>query len=276
MKAIELLEKVEVLPRLQKLFPEFVESACSIEVIPWSEDYQIADKNPELFDAKDFYDQLLKNGLITQEQHQKYIEEVFIAAKGMISRTEGIAFNTARGISFRSPRPHPAYIIHEIGHVHYQEPDPIWSSVYGGGESLMQLALWKNYTTNDDAIRRYHKILHDAVINPEQVADEIATKILNAVKLDCYPHLYAIEIFSGTIPHDAMKQLHDKGLEDLYSELEDPRWAEIKVTDDGLRMFMVNLNEGVKWEDSFNIAFAKALNLIWDCPACNRLQCTCD
>jgi hypothetical protein len=264
MKAIELLEKVEVFPRLQKLFPEFVESAKTIEVIPWKEDFQIADRNPQVLDTVDFYNQLLKNGLITEDQHRKYIQEAFSEVKGIVSRTEGIAFMTTREISFRSPRPHPSHVIHEVGHVHYQEPDPIWSSVYGGGEALMQLALWKNYITNDATIRRYHKILHDSAIYPQQVADELARTIKQKINIKCYPHLYALQLFSGTIPSDLMEQLQEQELEELYWSInfEDPRWARVQVTHYGLREFMTNLIEGVKWNDSFCIAYAEALTLL--------------
>jgi hypothetical protein len=60
MQAIELLEKSDIFPKLKKLFPEFVESARTITVIPWEESFQVADKNPEIIDAIDFYEMLYK------------------------------------------------------------------------------------------------------------------------------------------------------------------------------------------------------------------------
>jgi len=48
MKAIELIKKSDIFSKLQKLFPEFVESAKTITVIPWQESFQVADKNPEI------------------------------------------------------------------------------------------------------------------------------------------------------------------------------------------------------------------------------------
>jgi hypothetical protein len=165
MKSITLLEQTNLFPRLRRLFPEFVDSARSIEVIPWQESFQIADRNPQVLDTLEFYGQLLRNGLITKDQHDKYVQDALLETKGIISRTEGIAFITTREISFRRPNP-PAYIVHEIGHVHYSEPDPIWSATYGGGEALMQLALWDGYTIDDKTIRKFHQILHDSAVYP--------------------------------------------------------------------------------------------------------------
>jgi hypothetical protein len=275
MKSITLLEQTNLFPRLLKLFPEFVDSARSIEVIPWQESFQIADRNPQVIDTLEFYGQLLRNGLITKDQHDKYVQDALSETKGIISRTEGIAFISKREISFRSPNPHPAYIVHEIGHVHYSEPDPIWSATYGGGEALMQLALWDKYTTDDRTIRRFHQILHDSAVYPQQVANQLAHIIAEKTHVKCYPNLYAFELFAGTIPSDLMDQLHEKGLTDIYSNFDDPRWSQIQVSHEGIRMFLIDLIEGVKWQDPFYFAYAKALELIRECPACNMIICKC-
>lgn len=276
MKAIELIEKLDIFSKLQKLFPEFIESAKTITIIPWQEEFQIADKNPELLDAMDFYAMLYKNKMISQEEYEKQINELFTQAKGYISRTEGISFIKEREISFRSPKPKITYVIHEIGHIHYEEPDPVWSATYGGGELLMQLALFQNYTTNDASIRHYHSIIHNASILPENTTRELAEAIIQKTKLPCYPSLHAISLFSGAIPDGLWEQLRGRKLEEIYDKLSDSRWEQVKVTYSNIRIFLTGVLEGLRYRDSFSIAFAKALNFIKECPVCGRLICVCD
>ena len=276
MKAIELIEKSDIFSKLQKLFPEFVESAETITVIPWQEEFQIADKNPEIIDAMDFYAMLYKNKMISQEEYEKQINELFAQAKGYISRTEGISFIKEREISFRSPKPKITYVIHEIGHIHYEEPDPVWSATYGGGELLMQLALFQNYTTDDASIRHYHSVIHNASILPKNTAKELADAIIEKTKLPCYPSLHAISLFSGAIPDGLWEQLRAKKLEEIYDKLNDSRWKEIDVTYSHIRIFLTGVLEGLRYKDNFSIAFAKAIGLIQECPVCGRLICVCD
>jgi len=276
LKAIELIEKSDIFQRLQKLFPEFVESAKTITVIPWQESFQIADKNPEIVDAMDFYDMLYKNKMISQEEYENQINELFAQAKGYVSRTEGIAFIKEREISFRSPKPKITYVIHEIGHIHYEEPDPVWSSTYGGGELLMQLALFQNYTTDDASIRHYHSIIHNASILPDNTAKELAEAIIQKTKLPCYPSLHAISLFSGAIPDGLWEQLRERKLEEIYDKLNDSRWEEIDITYSHIRIFLTGVLEGLRYRDSFSSAFAKSLGLIKECPVCGRLICVCD
>jgi len=276
MKAIELIEKSDIFSKLQKLFPEFVESAKTITVIPWQEEFQIADKNPEIIDAMDFYAMLYKNKMISQKEYEKQINELFAQAKGYISRTEGISFIKEREISFRSPKPKITYVIHEIGHIHYEEPDPVWSATYGGGELLMQLALFQNYTTDDASIRHYHSVIHNASILPKNTAKELADAIIEKTKLPCYPSLHAISLFSGAIPDGLWEQLRAKKLEEIYDKLNDSRWKEIDVTYSHIRIFLTGVLEGLRYKDNFSIAFAKAIGLIQECPVCGRLICVCD
>ena len=276
MKAIELIKKSDIFSKLQKLFPEFVESAETITVIPWQESFQIADKNPEIVDAMDFYAMLCKNKIISQKEYERQINELFAQVKGYISRTEGISFIKEREISFRSPKPKITYVIHEIGHIHYEEPDPVWSATYGDGELLMHLALFQNYTTYDASIRHYHSIIHNASILPKNTAKEIAEAIIEKTKLPCYPSLHAIALFSGAIPNGLWEQLRTKKLEKIYDKLNDSRWEEIDITYSHIRIFLTGVLEGLRYKDNFSIAFAKALELIKECPVCGRLICVCD
>jgi hypothetical protein len=276
MQAIELLENSDIFPKLKKLFPEFVESAKTITVIPWEESFQVADKNPEIIDAIDFYEMLYKNNLISQEEYERQIKELFTQAKGFISRTEGIAFIKERKISFRSLKPKTTYVIHEIGHIHYEEPDPVWSATYGGGEMLMQLALFQGYVTNDKAIRNYHSIIHKALNQPKNIAKELAEIIIEKTKLPCYPNLHAISLFSGTILDKLLEQLKTKKLEEIYNEFNDPRWENLEVSYSDIRAFLTNVLEGLRYGDGFSTTFAKTLGFIKECSVCGRLICVCD
>jgi hypothetical protein len=262
MTAYRLLESLDIFERLKTLFPEFVETAKEIKVIPWKKDFQVSDRNPEVFETIEFYNQLLQNSLITEEQYQNYINQVLSEVQGPISRTEGIAFTATKEVSFRTSRPAPSTIIHEIGHIHYLETDPIWSATYAGGESLMQLALWKGYTTNDSAIRNYHRLLHEAAVHPDRVAKELAIFIKNKVSFNCYPHLYALELFSGTVPLDLMPQLQERNLMHLFTELTNPDWEKIQVSYSGIRAFFANIMAGLNWQDPFSVQYAKAMGLI--------------
>jgi hypothetical protein len=276
MKAIELLENSDIFPKLEKLFPEFIESARTITVIPWEERFQVADKNPELLDTIDFYKMLYKNKLISQEEYEKQIKELFAQAKGYVSRTEGIAFIKERKISFRSPQPKIIYVIHEIGHIHYEEPDPVWSATYGGGEILMQLALFQSYVTSDKAIRTYHSIIHKALSQSQNTAKELAEIIIEKTKLPCYPNLHVISLFSGTILNGLLEQLKTKKLEEIYNKFDDPRWEDLEVSYSDIRLFLINVLEGLTYGDSFSTTFAKALDFIKECSVCGRLICVCD
>jgi len=48
------------------------------------------------------------------------------------------------------------------------------------------------------------------------------------------------------------------------------------VTYSQIRMFLTNIVDGLRYKDSFSIAFAKSLGLIKECPVCGRLICVCD
>jgi hypothetical protein len=178
-----------------------------------------------------------------------------------------------RKISFRSPQPKIIHVIHEIGHVHYEEPDPIWSAIYGGGELLMQLALFQNYVTDDKTIRIYHSIIHKASDQPKNTAKELAETIIEKTKLPCYPILYAISLFSGTVLNGLLEQLKTKKLEKIYNDFNNHYWENLEVSYSDIRAFLTNVLEGLRYGDGFSTAFAKALELIKECPVCERLIC---
>ncbi len=276
MKLIDLIKNHSIFPRFERLFPEMVETAKEVDVVEWKEEYQIADRNAEILDTLEFYEKLLNEGKITEEEYEKKKKELLDQTQGIISRTEGIAFIEERQVSFRSKEPNISIVLHELGHIHFGEVDAIWSSTYGGGEMLMQLALWKGYTTSVELIETYHKWLHKAYESPENLSKELSTKIKATLNFECYPHLYALQLFSGSIPNDFMKQASKLKLEHLLYDLTSSDWEKIKVSTSGVLFFLANLLEGLKWEDSFCFQYAKALELIKTCPTCKNFICICD
>jgi len=262
MTAYNLLEKTQIFERLNTLFPEFVETSKQVTVIPWEESFQVTDKNPEVIDTIEFYEELLKNSLITEEQFQNFVNQAIANTEGPISRTEGIAFITTREVSFRSFRPSPDIIIHEVGHIHYKEQDPIWSATYAGGESLVHLALYRGYNTDDATVRAFHQTLHRAAIQPNEEAKRLAEVIVSKTGIKCYPHLYALELFGGTIAEDLNRQLIEKNLSHIYMDLTNPAWKEIEVSYSGVRMFFANVFSGLRWKDPFSVTYGKALGLV--------------
>jgi len=258
-KLINYLSQSDIYPRLCQLFPSMVETAKDVDVIPWQDEFAVKDRNPEIIDAVEFYDILLSQKLITEAKYRELVDKIVIAPA---SRTEGIAFIKEKQVSFRTATVSIWTVIHELGHVHFQEPDPIWSSVYGGGEMLVHLALIKNFNITEKEVVYYHSLLHKAELSPASTAKEIAEQICNKIKIDCYPHLYALSLFSGILPDSLMEQLKNLNLEHLFDDYKNSDWERIEVTSGDIRHFLVNTVEGIRWGDSFSWAFAKALGLV--------------
>lgn len=259
MKLIDLLNKYSEFGKIQTLFPCMIETAKEVEVVAWSKEYEVADKNPQVIAIEEFYDILLKEGLITEEKYKKYIEK---AVTGYASRTEGVAFIDEKKVSFRKPNPTPRVVFHELGHIHFREPDPIWSSAYGGGEVLFHLAIAGQFHIREDHIRHYHQLLRQADITPKSLANELAEQICSKTQIDCYPHLYALELYAGTIPDDLLEQLNRLNLEYLYTDLTEPEWEHIDVSAEGVRHFLVNTAIGLHYNDGFCINYARAIGIV--------------
>lgn len=261
----DIIKESETFSRIKELFPAMVETSKHVEVIPWKEEYAIADRNPEVIEAIEFYRELLKQGIISNEDYEKYVSKF----KGYASRTMGIAFTDRLEVSFRET-PTIYIAIHELGHCHFKEPDPIWSSTYGGGESLMWLGLNGEYYITEEEVSLYHSMLHSVDIRPTDLAEEIAGKIVSYYNLECPPHLYAISNLAGVVLPNAV----DQGMPFIGS-FDDPRLLELQVTKQDLNSFLINLIEGLKWKDSFFMKYALALNLVRECPTCKNIPCTC-
>lgn len=273
-RLIDLIVNHEVFPRLQLLYPAMVETARDVEVIPWQDEFQVADRNPEVIDAVEFFQMLLKNGLISEQECSESVNKI-VSEAGYSSRTEGIAFVEKRQVSFRRARPEIWIVLHELGHVHFQEPDVIWSAQYGGGESLMHLGLFRKFHVEESSVLLYHTLLKDAHQDPEGISRHIAVTVVERTGIRCYPHVAALSLFSGSIPDGLMGVLKETGTVELFSDLNSLEWKKVPVTRRMVLDFLINTVEGLKWGDSFSIAFAKALGLVKNCPTSGKTECTC-
>ena len=261
MKAIELLERhyPDTLKTLEEKFPEFVETARRVEVIPWREEFQIADRNPEVIDEIEFWETLAKGGLISEEEASRKINAL-LKEKGYSSKTMGIAFIEAEEVSFRSEVPPLSVLLHEIGHVHFKEPDPVWSSTYGGGETLFWLAFKKDFPIGDREIRRFHFLFKKAQQGDHlEVAEEIVKKISPFWREKIVPAFYPICLAAGWMPMFLEEQAPE-GLNPF--DLTNPTWKEVLPRREDVVAFFIDLTEGVKYSDPFWIEYAKALEIL--------------
>ncbi len=250
MKAYDYLVRCPSFPLISRKFPDFVEFSKSVEVIPWQEEFAIADHNPEVIDHLEFLEKLLEMRAISQEEYEREVSKL----PSYASKTGGVAFIEERAVSFRSPNPEEHIVVHEVGHCYFRENDRVWSALYGGGESLFWLILRKNLPLNELSIFQYHSWLRRTLEGQvEEVAKEIVRK-LSKLNLPVFPHIYAYQLFAGTLGVDASK-IPPHLLFDLGSS----EWEKVEVSRAGLMSFFANLVVGASLNDSTYLAYLKAL-----------------
>lgn len=71
MRAYDYLIKCPSFPFIAKKFHDFTEFSKSVEVIPWQEEFAVADHNPEVIDHLEFLEKLLEMKAITQEEFER-------------------------------------------------------------------------------------------------------------------------------------------------------------------------------------------------------------
>jgi len=252
MKAYEYLIKCPSFPFIQRKLPDFVEFSKSVEVVPWEDEYAVADRNPEIIDFIEFLNELLSMKAITQEEYEREVSKLPAYA----SKTGGVAFIEEGVVSFRDENPPENVVIHEIGHCYFREPDQIWNASYGGGEALFWLILRQDLPLNELAIFQYHswlrKVLEGQV---EEVAEEIVRK-LSKLNLPVFPHIYTYQLFAGTMGIDAGKIPPH-----LFIDLENREWAKVEISRAGLLSFFSNLIVGAGLGDSVYSAYLQAIFL---------------
>jgi len=252
MKAFDYLVRCPSFSLIQRKFPDFVEFSKSVEVVPWDDEYAIADHNPEVIDFLEFLEQLLQMRAISQEEYERETSKL----PSYASKTGGVAFIEDKVVSFRDKNPPEHIVVHEVGHCYFRENDRIWSSSYGGGESLFWLIIRQNLPLNELAIFQYHSWLRRTLEGQvEEVAKEILKK-LSKLNLPVFPHIYTYQLYAGTMGIDASKIPPH-----LLFDLESKEWKKVKVSRAGLMSFFANLMVGAGLNDSIHLAYLKALFL---------------
>ncbi len=252
MKAYDYLVRFPSFPLISRKFPDFTEFSKSVEVIPWAEEYAIADYNPEVIDYLEFLEKLLQMRAISQEEYEREAAKLPTYA----SKTGGVAFIEEGVVSFREENPPEHIIVHEVGHCYFKENDRVWSASYGGGESLFWLILRKDLPLNELSIFQYHSWLRRALEGQvEELAKEIVRK-LSKLNLPVFPHIYTYQLWAGTMGIDASKIPPH-----LLFDLESKEWEKIEVSREGLMSFFANLVVGASLGDSVHLAYLQALFL---------------
>jgi hypothetical protein len=252
MKAYEYLVRCPSFPLISKKFPDFTEFSKSVEVIPWQEEFAVADYNPEVIDYLEFLEKLLEMKAITQEEFERETAKL----PSYASKTGGVAFIEDNVVSFRNPNPEEYVVVHEIGHCYFKENDRVWSASYGGGESLFWLILRKDLPLDELSIFQYHLWLRRTLEGQvQEVAREVLKK-LSKLNLPVFPHIYTYQLFAGTMGIDAWKIPPH-----LLFDLESREWEKVEVSREGLMSFFANLIVGASLGDSVQLAYLKALFL---------------
>ena len=219
--------------KLKEKFPDLWDYAKEVEVIEWQEDFNVADHNPEVIDEIDFVDMLYRNGMITKEEYERKVKSVSSYA----SKTLGIAFIEERQVSFRSKRPDFSVVVHELGHCYFEAPDSVWSSVYGGGESILWLIYNDMIEGNEDTVRDWIEMMRLSYEDKDKIMeflDNFAVGVANKYGLELSKEdrpIVELMKFAGTL------------------------------TETGLmpHAFFIETIEGLRWEDPFYSVFAKEL-----------------
>ncbi len=250
MKAYEFLVRCPSFPLISKKFPDFTEFSKAVEVVPWEEEYAIADHNPEVIDFLEFLEKLLQMRAISQEEYEREVSKLPAYA----SKTGGVAFIEKRIVSFRDSHPAEHIVVHEVGHVYFRENDMVWSSSYGGGEALFWLILRQDLPLNELAIFQWHSWLRRTLEERvEEVAEEIVRR-LSKLNLPVFPHVYAYQLWAGTMGVDV-----EKIPQHLLIDLENEKWREVEISKAGLLSFFANLITGAGLGDSIHSTYLKTI-----------------
>ena len=252
MKAYNYLVRCPSFPLIAKKFSDFVEFSKSVEVIPWQEEFAVADFNPEVIDYLEFLEKLLGMKAISQEEYEREISKL----PSYASKTGGVAFIEEGVVSFRSPNPEEHVVVHEVGHCYFRENDRIWSASYGGGESLFWLIIRKNLPLNELSIFQCHSWLRRTLEGQVQEVAKEVLKRLQKLNLPVYPHIYTYQLYAGTLGIDAWKIPPH-----LLFDLKNEEWEKVKVSREGMLSFFANLLVGASLNDSVQMAYLKALFL---------------
>jgi hypothetical protein len=203
-----------------------------------------------VIDYLEFLEKLWEMKAITQEEFERETSKL----PSYASKTGGVAFMEDNVVSFRDENPPENVVIHEIGHCYFKENDRVWNASYGGGETLFWLILRKDLPMNELSIFQYHLWLRRTLEGQvEEVAKEVL-KRLQKLNLPVAQHIYAYQLYAGTMGIDAWKIPPH-----LLIDLGNKEWEKVEVSREGLLSFFANLIVGASLNDSMQLAYLKAI-----------------
>ena len=198
--------------KMKEALPKMVEFAKEVEVIPWQEEFQIADKNPEYIDQMNILEMMLKSGLITEEEFKKEAKKIPYGSK-----TLGIAFIQEKKVSFRDKIPLIGTILHELGHVFFKASDLEWNETYGGGEIYAKISINKTKKITEEQIADFMRIYRLIYMAPSEKIEEISwligKEIQKEIGEDFPEHPLSMMTMAGSLPTIEF----EKGKEDFYN-----------------------------------------------------------
>lgn len=149
----------------------------------------------------------------------------------------GIAFIEERKVAFRERVPALHVVLHELGHIYFEETDPVWNTSYGGGEFLMWLIIKGHMEGNEENIREWHSLMKLGYENPEKLyekLDEVALKVGKEVLGEDLSGLKCVEGFG----------LGEKHRRPIY---ELALWTGTLPSGDSPFFILVNVLEGTRY-----------------------------
>lgn len=227
--------------RLVEVFPDFYQSMEEMDVIPWDKELEeIYDRNPEVIDTMEYIRIMRQNGMMTEEEAKKMLDEL---PRDYSSKVMGVAYIEDKTVSFRGDKvPRLDVLIHEAGHIYFKVNDLYWSSTYGGGEYLMALILNGYVKGNEETVKNYIDMLKLINESPER-----ANNLLNRFaeeffeKINCFncpekKNALALMISAGTLP---------SGFTGDYDNPPD------EMSKEDMHSFVVDMLEGIRWNDNW-------------------------
>ncbi|NPA53870.1 MAG: SHOCT domain-containing protein [Aquificae bacterium] len=187
---------------LEDTYPNMMQTAKQIKIIPWQDEYAIADRNPEFIDQLKLLQMALDSGLISQEEYQNEVRKIPPASK-----TLAVALRQEKAVSFRE-YPSISVIIHELGHIHFDVDDLEWNSAYGGGENLIHITYSGKGHFTEEQIADYMRLYRHIYLLPLEEINQMAWKIGQAINeglkemgyTDFPVHPVSLMMTAGIIP----------------------------------------------------------------------------
>lgn len=264
MNLLELMREYypEEAEKLKEKLPKIYDFAKQVETIQWQKEFEIADKNPELFENLRVLEMLYDSKMISEEDYIR--ERDKILKSGYSSITMGVAFIDDKKVSFREKVPNFIIILHELGHIYFRASDLPWNAMYGGAEILTHFALMDKIEITEKEIKDYIAIYTLVYLAKPEVIEEIEKIIISNITNQEMYRLIPVLFFSGILPS---LSLIEEGEEILYQEYEPEKIekniqeGKIKLNLQALKSSLLTfisayLQDGIRYRDPFLQRFA--------------------